>query len=151
VAERLEPDAGGRAWPATVERLDADIDDLRAALEWALHQDETECALRLAAVLSPYWYGARFAEGMAWLDRALAAAADADPLVRAKAITSARLGRAVLEFEQTERDAQAGLELDRAAGNGRGAAACLGLLAANATAQGRLERVTARLRGRTAA
>ena len=141
LAERSEHEAEGRTWPATVERLDAAIDDLRAAMEWALGHDEAERAVRLAAALAPYWYGARLGEGMTWLDRALAAAPDADPLVRANGHHArATLGRAVLEFEQTEHHAQDGLELYRGAENRRGVAASLGLLAANATAQGRLER-----------
>jgi predicted ATPase/DNA-binding XRE family transcriptional regulator len=56
-------------------RLDADYDNLRAALEWALSKEPAEPSLRLCAALGRYWYLRAFwLEGSEWLRRALSKA-----------------------------------------------------------------------------
>jgi predicted ATPase/DNA-binding SARP family transcriptional activator len=51
--------------------LDADHDNLRAALNWALRHDH-ERALLLGLSLSPYWLArGHFSEGAGWLERVL--------------------------------------------------------------------------------
>ena len=62
-------------------RLDADIDNLHAALEWAVAQPSAERALALAAALGPYWLTRnRYADAVDWVDRAMGLApANADP------------------------------------------------------------------------
>ncbi|ADB50832.1 AfsR/SARP family transcriptional regulator [Conexibacter woesei] len=71
------------AWPA--KRLDAEHDDLRAALASAI-RDEPPAALRLAGALWWYWMArAHFVEGSRWLDDALAAAPTPTP-ERARAL-----------------------------------------------------------------
>jgi len=53
-------------------RLDAEIDNLRAAFGWSLEQADRETALRLASSLQPLWLGTfRMLEGLAWFDTAL--------------------------------------------------------------------------------
>ena len=42
-----------RLW---IERVDAELDNLRAALAWAVGSDEAELAIRIAAPLSRYWW-----------------------------------------------------------------------------------------------
>jgi tetratricopeptide (TPR) repeat protein len=55
-----------------LERLDLDHENLRAALEWALHQESPEPALRLCAALGRFWLiRCYWKEGANWLDRAL--------------------------------------------------------------------------------
>ncbi|HYL40996.1 MAG TPA: BTAD domain-containing putative transcriptional regulator, partial [Candidatus Binatus sp.] len=55
-----------------VGRLDADHDNLRAALEWLLHDGDGEAALALAGELWPYWhYKDQTSEGIDYLQRAL--------------------------------------------------------------------------------
>ena len=77
--------------------LEADHDNLRAALGWAL-RDEPEQALRLAVHMWPMWMaGSHFQEGSRWLQTALAAA-PAPTALRAEALRAAcglevRLGR----------------------------------------------------------
>jgi len=56
-----------RTW---LDRLEADQDNLRAALEWALAADP-ELAGRLAGALSWFWWMRRQSEGRHWLARAL--------------------------------------------------------------------------------
>ena len=78
-------------------RLEADHDNLRAALGWALRH-KPEQALRLAIHMGPMWMaGSHFQEGSRWLQAALAAA-PAPTELRAGALRTAsglelRLGR----------------------------------------------------------
>jgi non-specific serine/threonine protein kinase len=57
-----------------LRRLDAEIDNLRAALTWLLEQRATEAALRLAIALAEnfWWVRSGFREGRAALEQALA-------------------------------------------------------------------------------
>ena len=59
--------------PAWLGRLDAEDDNLRAALTWMLAQGQVEPALRMSVNLWRYWQTrGRFAEGRARLDEVLA-------------------------------------------------------------------------------
>ena len=65
--------------------LDAEIDNLRSALQWAL-QAAPETCLRLAGQLGKYWRLRPDLEGLKWLDASLQAAGERAPLVdRARA------------------------------------------------------------------
>jgi predicted ATPase len=61
-------------WTFAVERLDPDIDNVRAALEVAASADDDELLLRLAGGMWRYWWvrGA-LGEGLEWIERGLAA------------------------------------------------------------------------------
>ena len=60
---------------AGLERVDAEHDNLRAAIAWLLATEDAEGGLRLAGSLGPYWrYRGHFVEGRRWLDQALALA-----------------------------------------------------------------------------
>ncbi|HEX6711853.1 MAG TPA: BTAD domain-containing putative transcriptional regulator [Thermoleophilaceae bacterium] len=86
LVERAEPEllTGGDAeW---LQRLDAEIANLRKALDWSLRH-EPSLALRFAGLLGLYW-DIRTAEdeGLRWLDAAFEAAGDAAPIAdRARA------------------------------------------------------------------
>ncbi|MFN8475828.1 MAG: helix-turn-helix domain-containing protein [Anaerolineae bacterium] len=68
-----------------VRRMGVEADNFRAALAWALEHGETEIFARLAAALWEYWSFARhFAEGEAWVQRALDLCAPAE-LARVRA------------------------------------------------------------------
>jgi len=57
-------------------RLDADHDNLRAVLGWALDRGEAEIAQRLVYALSRFWYvRGHLSEGLLWSERALASEA----------------------------------------------------------------------------
>lgn len=93
LAEEAEVGLRGTEQIEWLERLDAELDNLRAALEWSLTRD-VERGLRLAGALTWYWnLRGHWSEGPAWLSRLLAA-----PLLarspgfaaaRAKALTAA--------------------------------------------------------------
>ena len=82
--------AGGQEHLA---RLDAEIDNLHAALGWAIGQANAERALALAAALGCYWVMRdRYADAVDWVDQALnLPGADAHPALRVRALrTKAR-------------------------------------------------------------
>jgi len=93
LAEEAEVGLRGPEQIDWLERLDAELDNLRAALEWSLTRD-VERGLRLAGALTWYWnLRGHWSEGPAWLFKLLAA-----PLLarspgfasaRAKALTAA--------------------------------------------------------------
>ena len=68
-------------------RLDAEIDNLHAALGWAIAQPSAERALALAAALGAYWLMRnRYADAVDWVDQALGLpGADAHPALRVRA------------------------------------------------------------------
>jgi predicted ATPase/DNA-binding SARP family transcriptional activator len=78
---------GGEDPVPWLDRLEAEHDNVRAALAWSL-DEAPELALRLASALRVYWeVRGHFAEGARWLDEALARATDADPELRVKAVS----------------------------------------------------------------
>ena len=90
MAARLDTPADGDP-PRQIRRLEADIDNLRAAFGWSLELSDRETALRLASSLQPLWLGrSRMFEGLAWFDAALTGdLATAEPLapqVRVRAL-----------------------------------------------------------------
>jgi non-specific serine/threonine protein kinase len=76
IAHRAEPHLRGREQQAWLDRLEADHDNLRAALGWGLSVDHgTDLAVRLAGALAPFWLDRGYAsEGRMWLERALSVA-----------------------------------------------------------------------------
>ena len=97
LAERLEADLTGPGQAAAVRRLQAEEDDLRAALRWSIGNGAGDLALRLAGALAHFWeMTARFAEGRGWLDAVLALDATGSP----EALAKARSGAGTLAFRQ---------------------------------------------------
>jgi predicted ATPase/class 3 adenylate cyclase len=64
-----EPELVSRHLPAWLTRLDADADNLRAAVDWAFEDDPT-AALRLCIAMQLYWRTRSLAEGLDQLRRA---------------------------------------------------------------------------------
>ena len=77
LAERAEPELWGPAARSWLDRLAADHNNMRAALEWGLNEGGSigsEIALKLAGALARYWWTrSHTVEGQQWLERALAA------------------------------------------------------------------------------
>jgi predicted ATPase/DNA-binding XRE family transcriptional regulator len=98
------PDTSGAALPgggdaAWLARLDAENDNLRAALGWTLGSGATVTALQLAGALSRFWYARGYwTEGRRWLAAALTHRAAAPVAVVARAL----LGSGQLAFMQGE-------------------------------------------------
>jgi non-specific serine/threonine protein kinase len=87
LAREAEPQLTGRDQLAWLERLDAEHDNLRAALAHALAaSDDAQAALGLVTAISRFWFvRGHVAEGRAWLDRVLALRDGAATTVRGKA------------------------------------------------------------------
>jgi predicted ATPase/class 3 adenylate cyclase len=69
-------------------RLDAEIDNLHAALRWAVGQHDAERALAMCVALGWYWFMRdRWADTVEWIDQALLlAGADDHPSLRVRAL-----------------------------------------------------------------
>ncbi|MGH2614283.1 MAG: ATP-binding protein, partial [Thermomicrobiales bacterium] len=97
LTEASEPELQGPDQRIHLDRLECDLDNVRAALAWTLAQGDTSSALRIAGALAFFWIKqGHIAEGRAWLERALDQDASADPgttrasgSVRAKALIAA--------------------------------------------------------------
>ena len=69
LAEEAEPALNGPDMVAWLARLDADADNLRAAIDWAFEEDPVS-AMRLCVALALYWRSRSLAEGLDSLRRA---------------------------------------------------------------------------------
>jgi len=150
-AEDAEPRLQGPEQVAWLQRLEADHDNLRAALRWSLDCDETEAALRLGSALSLFWDTHGYVrEGREWLDELLAHARERPTSTvttrRAlgKVLDAASRTRARWsEFPQATEFLTQGLAVWRELGDKRGIAEALNNLAVGATQSG--DRVRARV------
>jgi predicted ATPase/class 3 adenylate cyclase len=94
VAETAESRLLTQEAPAWIDRLEAEHDNLRAALAWSLAEGSPPSAadggLRLVGALAYFWF-LRYhrREGRAWLERALARTGTVPTHVRAKALGGA--------------------------------------------------------------
>ncbi len=132
---------GGASW---LHRVDAEHDNLRAALTWLLAAEDAEGSLRLAGSLSTYWRFRGFlGEGHRWLDRALALGERKGPVptdVRATALTGA--GNIAYYQGETARALDllhAGLALWRETGDAWGSLVARSIAGGVLVAQGRYD------------
>ena len=130
LAERAEPELIGPQVAVWLRQLDADLDNLRAALEWSLGQN-TRAGLRLTCALMQYWTAHNdIHEGIEWL-LLLLRQPDATPrtVIRAKGLaTLAFLYEAQLENMLAEPYAREALTIYRELGDQRGEAFALYVL-----------------------
>jgi predicted ATPase/DNA-binding SARP family transcriptional activator len=86
LAQRAEQEIRGTQQPAWLERLEAEHDNLRAALEWSLATDP-QLALALAGELRNFWDLRGYVrEAERWLEQALIAAPPTPTIGRVKAL-----------------------------------------------------------------
>jgi tetratricopeptide (TPR) repeat protein len=104
LARQGDRDLRGPAQLTALRRLEADHDNLRAALAWSLERPEPDASLGLAmaAALGWFWYLRDHRhEGNDWLSRAIAAATDASSREMAHAANAQGLMLGVLcRFEE---------------------------------------------------
>lgn len=75
IAEEAEPRLQGTEQSEWLARLEADHDNLRAALRWSLDRGDVERSLRFGSALWLFWdTRAHVSEGRGWLDTVLARA-----------------------------------------------------------------------------
>jgi non-specific serine/threonine protein kinase len=118
LAEEAEPWLSGSRGAVWFERLEEELDNIRAALSWARAHGEAELSLRLAGALGGFWYwGGHYGEASGWLDAALAQEGRTPTLVRAKALAAASsVAWAQCDLGRAKGAAEEGLRLSKEAG-----------------------------------
>ena len=125
LAKEAEPKLRGSEDTEWLERLEAEHDNLRMALSWALERAEVEPGLRLGGALWRFWEAhGHYSEGMRWLEKALEKEGRASAAARAKALEGfSWLVYRVGEMNRAVVAAEEGLELSDEAGLGGAVAA----------------------------
>ena len=91
LAEETDPKLRGPQQLKWLERLEAEHDNMRAALSWSLEEGgDVELGLRVAGALGWFWYvRGHYVEGRKWLEEALAKEGWAPAAVQARALAAA--------------------------------------------------------------
>jgi len=112
------------------DRLEAEHDNFRAALEASFQAGAREEGLRLAAALRPFWQVRGYwTAGRQWLEMLLADGAGTSPPVRAKALNAAgQLAQQQGDFVCAKAQSEESLELYRTLKDTQGIAAALNVL-----------------------
>jgi predicted ATPase/DNA-binding SARP family transcriptional activator/DNA-binding CsgD family transcriptional regulator len=134
LAEESYPELKGANQLQWLEHLEAEHDNMRATLSWALEHREAEVALRLGGALGWFWEMRGYhSEGRRWLEEALAMDGRGSPVSRAMAL--AGVGWLALQqgdYDRAQEACEEGLQL-LAHGEAREAKldllACLGWVA----------------------
>ncbi|MFL5804328.1 MAG: ATP-binding protein [Roseiflexaceae bacterium] len=156
LAEEAAPQLNGPAQQQWLRRLDREHENLRATLGRALQEEPraahrelhtqpctpSELGLRLAAALWQFWRLRGYAaEGVVWMERALARRGEVAPALRVAALN--RAGYLFLRqghYDQATAVADESLDLARACADATGCAFALGVLGHVALVRGERER-----------
>ena len=148
LAEEAEPELTGADQAGWLERLEAEHDNLRAALSRSLEgEDLEELGLRLANALSYFWFVRGYwSEGRGWLEEALAGNTGDQAEARAKALrVLASLAVEQGDYGRAETSAEEALALYRGLGDEKGVSDSLGELGWVSLLRGDYERAEALL------
>lgn len=137
LAEQAEPRLVGAEQTSWLDRLEAEHDNLRRALDWAVNRD-AEKGLDLAAALYTFWFvRGHWTEARRRLARALSATPDTSSTTRAKALGAAgALASVQGDHEEARSLVEASLRMRRDLGDQHGVAAALNNLATLIAQQG---------------
>jgi predicted ATPase/class 3 adenylate cyclase len=113
LAEEAYPELKGANQLQWLERLEAEHDNMRAALSWALEGKVVELALRLGGALWSFWsMRVYYSEGRRWLESALAMEGRGLPEVRAMALAGAgKLAEEQGDLDRAQEAYEVGLQL----------------------------------------
>ena len=113
LAEEAYPELKGPDQLEWLERLEAEHDNMRAALSWASERKEVELALRLGGALSWFWSLRGYhSEGRRWLEEALAINGRGSPESRAMALAGVgALASQQGDYDRAQEACEEGLEL----------------------------------------
>ncbi|MDQ7842645.1 MAG: tetratricopeptide repeat protein [Armatimonadota bacterium] len=134
-AEQAERELQGPALQAWLERLEAEHDNIRAALKWCqTAEPDPEYGLRLAGAVWHFWEVRGYlSEGREWLESALAKGTQTLTTSRVKALNGAGILALIQgDFPRAAAVGEEALELSRRLGDKRGLASCLNILGLNA-------------------
>jgi predicted ATPase/class 3 adenylate cyclase len=134
LAEDAELRLQGPEQKAWLDRLEADHDNFRAALEWSRTDPDVETGVRLAGALWWFWeVRGYWTEGWRWLNELLPRARTATPAARVKLLNAAAgLALRLDDFERVEALASEALALSRDVHDRRTEASCLVILGIHA-------------------
>ena len=147
-AERAEPELRRAEQKLWLDRLEAEHDNLRAALGWALDGEDAATAAQLGGNLWHFWaMHGHLGEGRRWLERILALETQGRTLLLPSARVKLLNGEGSLAFYQGDHASahllfEEGLALARDVGDKWGMAFALDGLGAQAANQGDYERAT---------
>ncbi|HTW06748.1 MAG TPA: BTAD domain-containing putative transcriptional regulator [Acidimicrobiales bacterium] len=135
----------GATQAVELAQLAREMNDLRAALQFAHNSGQPVKVLEIAGALGRFWYlHGNYREGREWLDRAVVNCPDAPDALRARALrASGRLAFLQCEYPAAVRRLSAALRLYRDLGDSRGTATALQILGAVDREQGRYQQATA--------
>jgi DNA-binding NarL/FixJ family response regulator len=144
LAEQAKPELRGSDPAPWLARLEAEVDNFRAALRWAIDHDPTaEAALRTCSALWLFWQQRGYlSEAIQWLERALDACDETPSLPRADALLL--LGHSEPDQAKSTSYFRQSLDLYRQLGDRRrtaGALLSLGMGATNAGEYGQSSRL----------
>ena len=113
LAEEAYPELRGPDQLQWFETLEAEHDNMRAALSWALEHKEVEVALRLGGALWWFWWVRGYhSEGRRWLEAALAMDGRGSPEERAMALAGiGNLASNQGDYDRAKEACEGGLEL----------------------------------------
>lgn len=126
LVEAAAPQMQGAGQEWWLQRLEAEHDNVRAALQWSRQAEEAEAGLRLVTALWRFWEVRGYlGEGRQWLEEMLARSNGA-PALRAKALVGAgALARHQGDYEQARTRLEESLALQRELGDKPGIASAL--------------------------
>lgn len=142
LAERAEPELLGPSQGMWLNRLEQEHDNLRAALQWALEQYQTDTVVRIAGAIWRFWHvHGHLLEGRQWLDIALDLSRDLRSMARVKVLCGAGwLANVQGNIAEAERFFEEGLALSRALNDTSGIGLALSGVGRMAHLQGDCER-----------
>jgi len=113
LAEEAESQVRGSEAATWLERLEAEHDNMREALSWALGQEKVELGLRLAGALWRFWWmRSHYSEGRRWLENALAVDRRGSPSARAMALAGiGEIASQQGDLDQAQEACEEGLKL----------------------------------------
>jgi tetratricopeptide (TPR) repeat protein len=113
LAEEAHPELLGANQLQWLEKLEAEHDNMRAALSWALERNEAEVALRLGGALWWFWsVRGYYSEGRRWLEEGQAMEGRGSPDSRAMALAGAgALASQQGDLDRAQEACEEGLEL----------------------------------------
>jgi predicted ATPase/class 3 adenylate cyclase len=99
LVEEADPHLRGPGAAAWLDRLDAEHDNLRAALAWSVETGEAALGLRMAGILAWFWrLRGHLREGRRWLEAVLAASREVRTPLRVRALN----GLGLLTFSEVD-------------------------------------------------
>ena len=145
LAEGAEDALAGPDQATWLERLEWELDNIRATLDWCLSSGHVEDALRAMSALGRFWRAhGHVTEARRWLSLGLDMGQDVAPDARADALwTAARQADAQNDWDATESLLEEALALYREAGREREVALALSHLGSLALHRGDQERAEA--------